>query len=329
MEKPDVIVCSWPTPQFAREAVRYGQVHDVPVVIDVRDLWPDIYYRAAPAILEYPAKYAISLMRRAASKTMSNATAIVGMNDAAVEWGCKLAGRKRGDCDRTVFIGAKCTIDDGESDENARLWWTERGIVESTWNVCLFSTLSNQLDLRTAIKAVEIVARDYPHIRLVIGGRGDEEEHYKSFSDGIEQVVFAGWLDDVQMASLMRISTCGMYCIRNTEDFVDTFSNKAIQYLSGGLPILNSLSGFAHVLIEEYGCGLSYAEGDAEDCANKLRFLIENEGARKQMSLQAKELFSSKFELSIINGQFEELITQIAERNIRCDLEKQSIPIGR
>ena len=39
--RPDVIICSWPTVELCVEAVRLGKLWDVPVVLDVRDLWPD------------------------------------------------------------------------------------------------------------------------------------------------------------------------------------------------------------------------------------------------------------------------------------------------
>ena len=315
MERPDVIVCSWPTPQFAWEAVRYGRENGVPVVIDVRDLWPDIYYRAVPDLLRGPANLVIRMMRRRAKKTMCGAAAIVGMTDATVEWGCALAGRPRGPFDMTVHIGAERPAIDGMELEKAKSWWKQQGITDSTWNICLFSTLSKQLDLDTAIDAIAILAGDYPQVRLVVGGKGDEEQRYKEKAAGINQVVFAGWLDSVQMASLTSMSKCGLYCIKNTDDFVDTFSNKAIQYLSAGLPIINSLKGFAACIFEENACGFTYEEGDPNSCAEAIRCLVEDENTRLQMASNAENLFSHKFDSSVVNGQFEDLVRLIVERD--------------
>lgn len=42
-EKPDIIYVSFPTIELAREAILYGKKNQVPVVVDIRDLWPDIF----------------------------------------------------------------------------------------------------------------------------------------------------------------------------------------------------------------------------------------------------------------------------------------------
>ena len=39
---PDVILCTVPTVELAAAAVAFGRGRNIPVVVDVRDLWPDI-----------------------------------------------------------------------------------------------------------------------------------------------------------------------------------------------------------------------------------------------------------------------------------------------
>ena len=110
------------------------------------------------------------------------------------------------------------------------------------------------------------------------------------------------------MNSLMQLSKCGAYSLRNTEDFIDTFSNKAIQYLAAGLPVLNSLKGFARTFLYENQMGLTYMEGDVKDCAEKIRSLYFDEILRSQMSQNAVEKFEDMFEASKVNKEFEEYL---------------------
>ena len=46
MDKPDLIYCSFPTIEFAEECMKYGKKHNVKVIVDIRDLWPDIFQRS-------------------------------------------------------------------------------------------------------------------------------------------------------------------------------------------------------------------------------------------------------------------------------------------
>src|SRR5439155_9149672 len=47
--RPDIIVCSLPTLELSDAATRFGGEHGIPVVLDVRDLWPDIFVDVLPA----------------------------------------------------------------------------------------------------------------------------------------------------------------------------------------------------------------------------------------------------------------------------------------
>ena len=40
---PDVIFCAYPTIEAASVCVRFGRRHGIPVVLDLRDIWPDIF----------------------------------------------------------------------------------------------------------------------------------------------------------------------------------------------------------------------------------------------------------------------------------------------
>ena len=78
------------------------------------------------------------------------------------------------------------------------------------------------------------------------------------------------------MNSLMMISKCGVYSLKNAGFFRNAISNKAIQYMSAGIPILTSLSGYMKQLIEDEDIGLYYLEGDIDDCKEKIRLLYLN-----------------------------------------------------
>lgn len=309
---PDVILCSWPTPQFAKAAVEYGCRAGIPVIIDVRDQWPDIYYRVFPKMLQGVGKILIKPLQISARKTFHKAVSITGTVPSRVRWGCKYAGRNQGAYDRVIYIGNEEIGKITEADIN---WWKDRGIDHTTWNLCFFSVFGKHIEIETVIEAVKKLSEEKLDIKLVIGGFGDREKELKERAEGCSNIYFAGWLDKIQMNSLMSISKCGVFSIKNTEDFRDTFNNKAIQYMAAGLPILNSLSGFAKCLINEKGMGLTYLEGDVGDCQKKIRYLYENEKMRKIMSVNAKRCFEEMFNGNVVNEKFEKLLLDVATKN--------------
>lgn len=169
------------------------------------------------------------------------------------------------------------------------------------------------MDLETCISSVINLSKKYPNIRLIIAGDGDSKEKFEKLASNSKNIIFLGWQDDKGMNTLMSISKCGLYCLQNTEDFINTFSNKAIQYLSAGIPIINSLNGFAKTLLSDTGAGLSYKEGNVDDCMRQIEKLYLDEEKRAEMAVNAKKLFNTKFDANIINKQMEAYFYAIVE----------------
>lgn len=312
--KPDVVLCAWPTPQFAREAVKYGGQNNVPVVIDARDMWPDIFVRAFPAKLNKVAELLLKPLKRSASEIFKRAYGITGMIDAALLWACDYAGRSPGGNDRTIYIGNRRVEILEEEYQYYLKKWEERGVKDTDWIICFFGTFGSHTAVDVVIRAVKDLCTEYPDIKLVIGGGGDREREFREAAGGCQNVCFAGWLDNKEMTSLMRISKCGAFSIKNTFDFKDTFNTKAIQYISEGLPVLNSLSGFAKTLIAEKSMGITYDCDSVQDCKKKILRLYHNEEARGQMGENALKCFNEMFETGVVNRQFEEYLIKICDK---------------
>jgi len=313
-EVPDLIFCAWPTADFAEAAIAYGKKHNIPVVIDIRDFWPDIFERAFPKKMKPIAEIALIFMKKKAARIMRHAYSITGVTDDAVKWGCKYAGRVPAKRDRSFFIGSKKIDNPDELRSNLPDDWKEKGLDNSTWNICFLGSLRNSgLDLKTVIMAVKEMQKKYPDIRLAIAGEGDSRTELEAYAEGSDAIVFLGWQNETGMNTLMSISKCGAYCIENTEDFVNTFSNKAIQYLSLGVPILNSLKGYAKTLIMENGVGITYKEKDIKDCREKIETLYLDEKMREGMSRKALDLFSKRFDSEVVNHKIENYFYKIIE----------------
>ena len=105
MKKPDIIYASFPTIEFAEEAVRYGKKNDVPVIIDIRDLWPDIFNHNISKLKRIIAWPYIFAMQKKTKKIMKQAYAINGISDKVVEWGLKKANREKNENDKGFLMG--------------------------------------------------------------------------------------------------------------------------------------------------------------------------------------------------------------------------------
>lgn len=312
---PDVIFCSWPTQTFAKEALDYGRKTGVPVVLDVRDLWPDIFTRAFPESLQGPAGLALKPSMNAAGKLLAQADAITAVTPGALSWGLDKARRPQGPKDRVIYIGYENSELPEEELAAATDAWKEMGITEETFNFIYFGTFSNStLDMENVIKAFLEVADERSDVRLILIGAGDAEPRFKAAAEGCDKIIFPGWCSNVQIQSALKISDVGLYPFRNLEDFRDAFGNKIIGYMAAGLPVMSSLEGFSRSYIEEYGIGRVYREGDAASAREVMLSFLDNEEENRAMGLRGYERFREDFDMPVVNRKLEELLEELTER---------------
>ena len=310
-DTPDIILCAWATQQFAKKCVQYGKRHHIPVIIDIRDPWPDYFLRVFPKGTKWLGKIVLYPMHYDAVQTLKKADVIIGVVPSVVQWGLNLAGRKANKQDRHIFLSNNKIDKNASMSEELLKWWEEQGITDKTWNLCLIGTLSNQGDYDTLISAGKKIADKYPDFRLILAGDGDEKERLQKLCDDSHQIVFPGWIDREKMNSLMRLSKCGAFSYKNSNGFKDSVSNKLIQYFSCGLPVISSLEGLSKDLIKEYNTGVLYKEGDIDGCYEAIDFMIKNESVRYQMGINSDTLFDEKFDSQKVCEQFLDLFNEV------------------
>ncbi len=310
--RPDLIFAAYPTEESCRVAEKFGKKYNIPVIVDARDMWPDIFDRAFPSPLRFLAPFILFPLKRRAAKVFQEADALCGMSPVMLSWALAYAGRERTALDRVVFISARKYVADDEKMKTNLDALSALGVTPETWNICLFTSLSKGiLDSDTMIQAVRLVHETHPSIRLIIGGKGDDEERLTDVTRDIPYIYLMGFMDQDQMSSAMSICKAGMLPYKNTRDMKNAWGNKVGQYLSYGLPILNSTEGIAKGYLEKYHCGVTYREGDSRDLADAIIKLMDEPAKVREMSENAYSRFEADFDEKVVLKQLEELIQNV------------------
>ncbi|MDA7670547.1 glycosyltransferase family 4 protein [Verrucomicrobia bacterium] len=297
LEKPDVILCCMPIPELCQSAITFGKKYDVPVVLDIRDLWPDEIQQ----LFSQPLRWAISLlllpMRRQVQFACRNATALSGTSDGYVEWGLQKGGRQKESTDRS-FPLAYTKLEPSSVDiSEGKLFWKEHGIGEiaGELTICYFGMLGALSQLETVIDCARHCQKVGKKIKFIICGDGDKLPDYQKRATGLDNLLFTGRVGAKQIWTLMRIADCGLVCYPDTISYRLNVPNKAIEYLSGGLPLIYCQKGALHDLAQNEGVGYKYENGSPKSLFHAIEDLKNNEKKRNKMSLKAIELFQNKF----------------------------------
>jgi len=312
--KPDVILCSLPTLELCVEAVRYGKRNGVPVVIDVRDLWPDLFVELAPPWAHGIARRVLAPFFCMAREACGGAKAIVGVTPEFVSWGLRNAGRAATEWDRAFPMGYHRIDLSRQECVEALSRWRARGVMDNAFVGCFFGTIGRQFDLDTVINAARMLRGDRRRIQFVLCGSGDTLDDFQSKTRDCPDVLFPGWVNRTDIHALMGKSAIGLAPYINKPNFTMNLPNKPLEYLSAGLPIVSSLSGVLAKFISEYRCGITYEEGKADSLVEALIQLYDDRGKLRTMAENAKALYEKFFIAERVYGEMFEHLRRIAEK---------------
>jgi len=297
--KPNIILSSLPTLKLSLSAVEYGKKMNIPVVLDMRDMWPEVFLDSIPSTVKRMVNILFLPMYIMLYKACISATHIIGITPGFVNWGVKCANRNPTSLDKSFSLGYSENAPKKKAIKDAEQFWIKYGLSKNSneFNICFFGNLGYRFvpEFINVINAArKIETENYP-IRFIICGSGANLDFYKKKSNGRNNIIFPGWINEAQIWTLLRMSSVGLLPYQNSKSFVISLPNKSIEYLSAGLPIVSSLKGVLGDLLNNYNCGITYENENADDLASKLIYLFNHPELLKEMSKNAYTLYKDKF----------------------------------
>jgi len=302
--KPDVLFACLPIPELAEKAAIYGRVQGVPVVIDVRDQWPDVYLMAFPGKLRRLARLALLREFWRIQRTLQTATGITAVSETYLRWALNHARRSLRKTDGVFPLGYPTPAADAQIEVQTQVKrLRDKYMIRPNAMVVTFIGMFGAFyDLETVIEAARILQQEGTlNIQIVLAGDGDDGPKLREMSHGLQNVVFTGWLDQTSILALMQLSSVGLAAYGKNS--LQSLPNKPFEYMAAGLPILCSLRGELENLIRGEQIGIQYRAGDVASLVEKIRWLAANPDARMEMGTRARRLFEERFSTDVIYPQ--------------------------
>ncbi len=294
-KKPDVILTAVPSVELSQMVTHYANRNKIPVVLDIRDLWPDVFKALLPKSFGWLVNILTRPMRNRLRDICTRATAISGITDGFINWGIAHSGRKRTEKD----IHFPMAYVKGEISEqkkvDAYFFWENLGIVKNDkiLNVVYLGTFTNIHEFETIFSAARILQDQGAHVRFIFCGIGAKELEIKQSCNELNNCIFAGWVNAAQIKIILELSDVGLAPYVNTKNFIENIPNKPPEYLSENLLIATSLvSGELCELIHSRECGFSYGS-DPIKLASFLENLAINDKDLERLVKNAEKVFSN------------------------------------
>tara|TARA_A100001015_G_scaffold77007_1_gene85514 strand:+ start:5740 stop:6987 length:1248 start_codon:yes stop_codon:yes gene_type:complete len=311
---PDLIVVAWPTIELAYTAIHFGISHDVPVVLDIRDCWPDIIYDKAPGLLEWIPRY-LFLYEHMTKFSFKNATALTAVSKGILEW-AQLRGAREASASRLDYFFYQTQYDFLDAEDCTEFWHSKgvdlysREMIRIVWA----GSLEPTLDLETCLRAIEVFStQSESEIEFIFCGSGSMEQRVGELGWRLKNVVFVGQIGSLQLKSLLANSQIGFMCYPDRYDFNASIPNKVVDFCMAGMRLITNLNGELNTIVPRTEI-LRYRGGDVSSMVSVLKKIVSNKEIYKTPSPQTRLLFEKKFDASQVLPVVGEYLEQFGKQ---------------
>ena len=300
--KPDVIYCSIPSLDVAKEAVKFANKNGIKFIVDIQDLWPEAFKMKLDVpvvsdLLFYP-------MMKKANYVYSHADEIVAVSETYVDRGLSVNKKiKKG---LSVFLGTDLKYFDKCAKDNKVTY------KDNLVRIAYIGTMGTSYDLKSITDAIELLnKKNINNIKLIAMGDGPLKAEFENYAKEKKiDCEFTGKLDYPKMVGLL--CSCDIAVNPIVGKSVSSIINKVGDYAAAGLPVINTQNSEEYRrLIEKYNAGFNCENGNATDISEKLELLIHNEKLRKQMGKCNRKLAEDLFDR---NKNYKKIIKLMEER---------------
>jgi glycosyltransferase involved in cell wall biosynthesis len=259
-ETPDLILVAYPIIEWVREALAYARPRGIPVVVDVRDQWPDTFADYAPPALKPLVRLGVALLYPYAGRMLREADYLTSMSTNVLRWAIQKSGRSDGDRCRVFYLGSEFS----EGAFAAKPLPKSGEIIRASF----MGSLNHTVDVVTIANAADILAAEKSPIHITIAGDGPMMPTLRAMQKTPAQFSLPGWLDKEAGRRLLEESDIALFT-----GHAEAMPNKFFDYLAAGLPVVCSVRGEGREYVEAHGLGRTCPSGDAAALAEAIRMV--------------------------------------------------------
>ena len=291
LPKPDVAFLGYPPIETAWTLSRWLKKKNIPYFVDAKDAWPDIFIQKFPPRVQVLAKLAFSPYSLLANQIFKNAKGIVGPSEEFLKWGLSRARRKSNEFDLVAPLTSP-NIEPTITDiSEANTFWEEKNLGKLGKPIIFFvGSLTESFDFQPLIE----VAKSGRY-QVVLAGEGPLKQKFESASRNHQDLLVPGWINQAQLYVLAQKSKFSLVPLINRFDFNMNTTNKLVDSLRLGVPVLSSNKGISERILVRYDVGAGY---DSNNLLKVIDALLKDDIKYERMKKNTKIIYDQEFEFS-------------------------------
>jgi glycosyltransferase involved in cell wall biosynthesis len=292
--RPDVVFATSPPLTMALPGIAAARRWKVPLVFEVRDLWPEAPIQMG-ALRSPAARRVARWLERAVYREATDVVALSpGMRDGVVAAGVAP--------DHVALIPNASDLDLFSPDVDPGDLRARLGL-ETSFVCAYFGTMGEANDLTQVVEAATLLQqRDQRAVAFVLQGDGKRRSALERevAERGLSNVVLLPASDKRAAARLAAASDACMTLFKDVPILATNSPNKLFDTFAAGRPAIVNTDGWQRELVERHDAGLFVRPGDAADLADRVLFLRDNPDVARRLGENARALAEREFDRKLL-----------------------------
>lgn len=294
--RPDVLIATSPQILVGLAGAIHSALRRVPMIFEVRDLWPDSIVAVGALSEGHPALWGL---RKLEEGLYARAARVVVVTQSFK----RILGERSVSADRVdVFPNGLDTAlfspaPPAGREEPDR--WPGRFVVSFAGTIGMAHGIGTLLDAARLL-------RDDPEVLFVVAGSGADlvQLRARAVAERLDNVEFLGRIPRAEIPPLLRRTDLSLVMLRDSPLFRTVLPSKIFEAMGSARPILLGVDGEARELVEGAGAGVFFPPGDAASLAAQVRRLKSDDPLRARMGAAGLHCARTEYDSSVIADRY-------------------------
>jgi glycosyltransferase involved in cell wall biosynthesis len=303
----DVVFASSTPLTIALPAVYAARRQKIPMVFEVRDLWPELPIAVGALKGRIPIAAARWLERFAYQNAARVVAFSAGMKEGVLRTGYpeERVHLIPNGADPELF---DVPAADGQAFRNQFEWLQDRPLVVYTGS---FGLLNGVDYLARLAAAVEKLA---PDVRFLVLGSGKQEQSIRETAKQLNVLgrnfFMPGHLPKLEMPKVLSAADIATSLFIDLPEMWANSANKFFDALASGMPVAINYQGWQAELLRETGAGIVLNVHDVENAANQLVQALRDRAWLRRAGAAARRLAEERFSRDMLAKQLEAVLLE-------------------
>ena len=312
LEKPDVIMASSPDFFQVIAGWRLARRHKVPFVMEVRDLWPEIFKDMG--VVKNSAL--LWILGKLAYFMYAQADAIVTVtNGYAQQLVAKGVHRKK------VFMVPNAVgEEDFKAAEAAQISNAGEALraelqINPLSKVILYVGNHGKAQALGQIIDAARLLMNRSDIQFLVVGDGTDKPRLLELAKGLPNIQFLDNQSKERVWALYDLATVSLSCLKDIQSFSTTIPSKIFEIMAAKRPLIAALQGEAADIVQASGGGLVVSPERPEQLAEAIIQIVEDPVRAQKMATQGRAWVEEHRKYHRLSEQYLGLLQQLTRKS--------------